>query len=361
MDASIIAALIGAAAGTANAVGGSYLQAGMNRRQMRYARELANKGLTNSDLQAFMLNQQSAQEARNFALEMDSTNYQRKVADMQAAGVNPALAIGGVLSPPSSNAMATASNTGSGSGIGVQSPDFSSVAALASLGLENKRIKLENKRLEQEYALRSKQLGIEQQNADTAKENAASQSRQASVAERSVSVQEARLSIDKDLAESHIQVNEAQISKMAADVVHINKVVEQLPEYLEIAKKNSNSQALSAAASMQQAEASLQNAVTNSYIADYQTDLYYTNSLLNDLVANEKSEVLKYLPEKLQTEISNMHKEGVLLDKRGYWLDKNGKLMDAQRAKAYVETGIEVTNALTDIVTKFAPVPKIGF
>ena len=188
MDASIIAALIGAAAGTANAVGGSYLQAGMNRRQMRYARELANKGLTNSDLQAFMLNQQSAQEARNFALEMDSTNYQRKVADMQAAGVNPALAIGGVLSPPSSNAMATASNTGSGSGIGVQSPDFSSVAALASLGLENKRIKLENKRLEQEYALRSKQLGIEQQNADTAKENAASQSRQASVAERSVSV-----------------------------------------------------------------------------------------------------------------------------------------------------------------------------
>lgn len=354
MDASVIAALISAGAGAANAIGGSYLQAGMNRRQMRYARELANRGLTTSDLQAFMLNQQSAQEARNFALEMDSTNYQRKVADMQAAGVNPALAIGGVLSAPSSNAMATASNTGSGSGIGVQAPDFSSVAALASLGLENKR-------LNQEYKLRSKQLDIDQQNADTAKENAESQSRQASVAERSVSVQEARLSIDRDLADSHIQVNEAQISKMAADVVHINKIVEQLPEYLEIAKKNSNSQALSAAASMQQAEASLQNAVTNSYIADYQTDLYYTNSLLNDLVANEKSEVLKYLPEKLQTEISNMRKEGVLLDKRGNWLDKNGKLMDAQRVKTYVETGIEVTNAVTDIVTKFSPVKKIGF
>lgn len=150
LDAAIISAIIGAGAGTVNAVGGSYLQAGMNRRQMRYARELANKGLTKSDLQAFELNQQAAQETRDFALQMDSTNYQRKVADMQAAGVNPALAIGGVQAAPSSNATATAQNTGNVSPIGVNSPDFSSVAQLASLGLELKNMKEQNNLLKEE-------------------------------------------------------------------------------------------------------------------------------------------------------------------------------------------------------------------
>lgn len=152
MDASIIAALIGAAAGTANAVGGSYLQAGMNRRQMRYARELANKGLTNSDLQAFEFNRQSAQESRDFALQMDSTNYQRKVADMQAAGVNPALAIGGVQSAPSSNATATAQNTGNVSPIGVGAPDISAVAELA----------LKARQISNEYKLQNRALDLQE-------------------------------------------------------------------------------------------------------------------------------------------------------------------------------------------------------
>lgn len=156
MDASIIAALIGAAAGTANAVGGSYLQAGMNKRQMRYARELANRGLTNSDLQAFELNRQSAQEARDFALQMDSTNYQRKVADMQAAGVNPALAIGGVQGAPSSNATATAQNTGNVSPIGVSAPDISAVAELA----------LRARQISNEYKLQNRALDLQERDIE---------------------------------------------------------------------------------------------------------------------------------------------------------------------------------------------------
>lgn len=150
MDASIIAGIISAAAGTANAIGGSYLQAGMNRRQMRYARKLANQGLTNSDLQAFQLNQQAAQDTRDFALQMDSTNYQRKVADMQAAGVNPALAIGGVQAAPSSNATASAQNTGNVSPIGVNGPDLGSVAQFATLPFEIRNMKEQNKLIAEE-------------------------------------------------------------------------------------------------------------------------------------------------------------------------------------------------------------------
>lgn len=150
LDAAIIGSLISAGAGAATSIGGSYIQGGMNKRQMRYARELANQGLTKSDLQAFELNQQAAQETRDFAERMDSTNYQRKVADMQAAGVNPALAIGGVQSAPSSNATATAQNTGNVSPIGVNAPDAGAVAQFATLPFEIKNMREQNKLLSEE-------------------------------------------------------------------------------------------------------------------------------------------------------------------------------------------------------------------
>lgn len=149
-------AAIKAGLSAATAIGGSYLQGGMNRRQMRYARKLANRGLTNSDLQAFELNQQSAQEARDWELEMDSTNYQRKVADMESAGVNPALAIGGVQSAPSSNFMAHASDSGIQSALGVQVPDLgSSLDAI-----------LKAKQLDMDYQLQSRKLDIEEKDVN---------------------------------------------------------------------------------------------------------------------------------------------------------------------------------------------------
>lgn len=140
----------------ASAVGSTYLQGGMNRRQMRYARKLANRGLTNSDLQAFELNQQAVQEARDWELEMDSTNYQRKVADMEMAGVNPALAIGGVQSAPSSNLMSHASDSGIQNALGVQVPDLgSSLDAI-----------LQAKQLDMDYELQSRKLDIEEKDVN---------------------------------------------------------------------------------------------------------------------------------------------------------------------------------------------------
>lgn len=143
-------AAISAGLSAAGSIGGSYIQAGMNKKQMRYARELANLGLTQSDLQAFELNRQSVQEARDWELEMDSTNYQRKVADMQAAGVNPALAIGGVQSAPSSNMAATADSPGIQGALGVNAPDLSSVMQAAMLPGQLKNIATQNKLLEEE-------------------------------------------------------------------------------------------------------------------------------------------------------------------------------------------------------------------
>lgn len=69
-----------------------------------------NNEMSGAEREAFNLNAQEAQKARDWNLEMDNTKYQRQVTDMQKAGINPALAMnGGVSTQATSNAMANAS------------------------------------------------------------------------------------------------------------------------------------------------------------------------------------------------------------------------------------------------------------
>lgn len=73
-------------------------------------KSLINDHMSGAEREAFDLNAQEAQKARDWNLEMDNTKYQRQVTDMQKAGINPALAMnGGVSTQATSNAMANAS------------------------------------------------------------------------------------------------------------------------------------------------------------------------------------------------------------------------------------------------------------
>ena len=73
-------------------------------------KSIVNNSMSGAEREAFNLNAQEAQKARDWNLEMDSTKYQRQVTDMQKAGINPALAMnGGVTTQATSNAMANAS------------------------------------------------------------------------------------------------------------------------------------------------------------------------------------------------------------------------------------------------------------
>ena len=71
---------------------------------------LVNNHMSGAEREAFNLNAQEAQKARDWNLQMDNTKYQRQVADMQNAGINPALAMnGGVSTQATSNVTANAS------------------------------------------------------------------------------------------------------------------------------------------------------------------------------------------------------------------------------------------------------------
>lgn len=114
-------------------------------------------------------NAEEAEKARSFEKEMSDTAYQRQVADMQAAGVNPALAMGGSssgASTPSGQAASASSVSGISDILGL----------VASLTMQSKQLR-----------------------------------QQRQIAERSLDQQAFSLQTDRMLAESNINKAQSEI------------------------------------------------------------------------------------------------------------------------------------------------------
>ena len=106
-------------------------------------------------------NSNEAQVTREWNAQMDNTKYQRQVADMQAAGVNPALAMnGGVTTQATSNATAS-----SGSGI----PGGLDLSSVMEMALQMSQFKLQSKQLKLQEKLINSQ--VNKNNADASKTN----------------------------------------------------------------------------------------------------------------------------------------------------------------------------------------------
>lgn len=115
-------------------------------------KKLVNNSMSGAEREAFKLNAQEAQKARDWNLEMDNTKYQRQVTDMQKAGINPALAMnGGVTTQATSNATGNAST---------QQTPIMPIQDFATLALNLKNLESQNKNIE----------------ADTRKKNAEAES-----------------------------------------------------------------------------------------------------------------------------------------------------------------------------------------
>ena len=69
-------------------------------------KQITKSGLTGAEKEANAFSASEAQKQRDYETEMQNTAYQRQVADMRAAGVNPALAMnnGGAAAPSGSTA-----------------------------------------------------------------------------------------------------------------------------------------------------------------------------------------------------------------------------------------------------------------
>ena len=97
-------------------------------------------GLTAADVAANQFNADEAQKQRDWEEHMSSTAYQRQVADMRAAGVNPAMAMNGTsgASTPSGSAATSVSPSGG-------SFSFQDILSLYMLPLQRKLVNAQAK------------------------------------------------------------------------------------------------------------------------------------------------------------------------------------------------------------------------
>lgn len=102
-------------------------------------------------------NAEQAQIAREYNQQMDNTKYQRQVADMQAAGVNPALAMQGGVST-----QATSSAQAQGANVSTPSLDLSSVIQFA---LQSKQLSIQKKLADAEVRVKNADADLKEKDA----------------------------------------------------------------------------------------------------------------------------------------------------------------------------------------------------
>lgn len=299
-------------------------------------------GLTGAELEANAFSAEQAQKQMDFQQQMRDTQYQSAVNDMRSAGLNPALMYGSGASGNAAPSGAAASSTAP-----------SADGGLLDLILDMKRLGIEQKSANADIELKKANAQAAIMNAWSNFRNAGSQERQAKVAETKVG-------IEKMLADKHVEVDDATINKFAEDASYVAELRSFVAKNYEILEKNANSLERNSIAAMRQADASVQNAATNSYTADYSTDLMYSQALLNEVMRGEHKEILNKLPEKLRYEVQNLQKQGIMMDKQGRLIDKQGNLATAMQVKAYVSCATDVAKTVVSFIpgASSAPAPS---
>lgn len=155
-------------------------------------------------------NSLEAQKTREWNLQMDNTKYQRQVADMQAAGINPALAMnGGVTTQATSNATASSSPA---------------QGAMANIDLGS-AVMMMSKLLD--YKIQKKELAIQRDIADSQirKNNADAQGKETEnkYADEYNQLRNQGMELVNQVNESQVKQINANLEKIGAEVDKLRK------------------------------------------------------------------------------------------------------------------------------------------
>lgn len=305
----------------------------LNDRWGSIRNQITQEGLTGAQQQANAFSANEAQKQRDWETEMSNTAFQRQVADMRAAGVNPAMAMNGSsgASTPSGSAPSSVS-----SGVGVS---FQDIIQLMMLPLQKKLLASQAKLAEDQGRAALENAAANSRNAGTNEQNAQTQRFDAETRRMMKDIEERKTGIYESLTDE-------QKKEIAERAAYIKLQREQLPEQLKVAQRNASSSERQALAALEQAHAATQNAATNDRLADYETSLKYAQEQLYWYDSEGRQIVNKYLDARQRQELDNLVKEGVRLDKQGKLIDKTGHYLDSQQVRNYVESACALSNAV---------------
>lgn len=303
--------------------------------------------LTNAEQEANAFSAAEAQKQRDWEEQMSNTSYQRQVADMRAAGVNPALSMNGAgASTPSGSSATSVSPSAPGL-------SFSDLMQLLMLPMQKKLLQSQAAmyRDQGEAALRNaganeRNAGTNERNAGTNERNAESQARAVDVQQFNAETDRMRYDLEKMRTDKQLQVSDAELGEIAERTAYLKLQREYMPTQIDIAKQQADASTKQALAALESASAAVRNAAVNEKLSDAQEAVLWSQKLINWYEGEGKRVVVERLPERLQVEIDNMRKEGVHLDARGRLVDKQGKLVNAQTWRSWVDIGTSIMNAL---------------
>lgn len=254
-------------------------------------------GLTSSEKEANKFSADEAEKNRAFQERMSNTQYQRTVADMQAAGLNPAVMLagsGGAVSAPSGSTAQSVSPSGG---------SLTDLLSLAMLPLQMRQLAAETRNIEANTALTNQKKLTEEQ--VTALQSIAVQWQPTinaeTVAQLSASVDRIDSEIQNLVADKDVKRANEQLIKSQKEAQAIVNYYLPLEKVSAIAKMDAEARASRAAAWFSEVQAKF--ADDNGFLMSSNDSLLlatYIGSLLNldkQGMSDAMSKVGRYIKE----------------------------------------------------------------